>query len=112
MSEQYQIIGKRLGGLDEKDKVLGNVVFAEDYTLPGMLHAKVFRSTRASALIKKLDLSRAKALEGVICVLSAGDVPNNESVKNVVGQTTEVGLLEATNQVLARDRVRYYGEAD
>jgi len=38
-------------------------------------------------------------------------VPNNESVKNVVGQTTEVGLLEATNQVLARDRVRYYGEA-
>lgn len=111
MSEQYRIIGKRIGGLDEKDKVLGNVIFAEDYTLPGMLHARVFRSTRASALIKRLDLTRAKALDGVVCVLSAEDVPNNESVKNVVGQTTEVGLLEATNQVLATDRVRFYGEA-
>jgi CO/xanthine dehydrogenase Mo-binding subunit len=46
----------------------------------------------------------------VVCVFTAEDVPHNESVKNVVGQTTEVGLLEATNQVLARDRVRYFGE--
>ncbi len=110
MSEQYKIIGKRFGGLDEKDKVLGNVIFADDYTMPGMLYGKVFRSTRASAKIKRLNISKAKALVGVVCVLTAEDVPNNESVKNVVGQTTEVGLLEATNQVLAGDRVRYYGE--
>ena len=107
MSEQYKIIGKRFGGLDEKDKVLGNVIFADDYTMPGMLYGKVFRSTRASAKIKRLNISKAKALVGVVCVLTAEDVPNNESVKNVVGQTTEVGLLEATNQVLAGDRVRY-----
>ena len=111
MNREYSIIGKREDGLDEKDKVLGNVVFAEDYVMPGMIYGKVFRSTRASATIKRLDVSKAEALEGVVCVLTAEDVPNNESVKNVVGQTTEVGLLEATNQVLARDRVRYYGEA-
>lgn len=111
MSREYSIIGKRENGLDEKDKVLGNVVFAEDYVMPGMIYGKVFRSTRPSAAIKKLDVSKAGELPGVVCVLTAEDVPNNESVKNVVGQTTEVGLLEATNQVLARDRVRYYGEA-
>lgn len=38
------------------------------------------------------------------------DVPNNESVKNCAGQNTEVGLLDATDTVLAVDRVRYYGE--
>ena len=111
MSEQYSLIGKRKSGLDERDKVLGKVIFADDFTLPGMLYGKVFRSTRPSARIKRLDVSRARTLEGVVCVLTAEDVPNNESVKNVVGQTTEVGLLEATNQVLARDRVRYFGEA-
>jgi CO/xanthine dehydrogenase Mo-binding subunit len=110
MSEKYSLIGKRQGGLDEKDKVLGKVIFADDYIMPGMLYGKVFRSAKPSALIKRIDVSKAEALEGVVCVLTAKDVPNNESVKNVVGQTTEVGLLEATNQVLARDRVRYFGE--
>ena len=110
MSTDYAIIGKRLAGLDEKDKVLGNIVFADDFILPGMLHAKVFRATKASARLKRLDVGKARALPGVACVLTAEDVPHNESVKNVVGQTTEVGLLEAKHQVLVRERVRYWGE--
>ena len=111
MNKEYSVIGTRIAGLDEKDKVLGNVVFADDFTLPGMLHGKIFRSTKASARIKRLDVSKAQVFPGVVSVLSAEDVPNNESVKNVVGQTTEVGLLEAKHQVLARERVRYWGEA-
>jgi CO/xanthine dehydrogenase Mo-binding subunit len=106
----YSVVGTRVAGLDERDKVLGNVVFAEDFSLPGMLHGKVFRATRASARITKLDVSKARALAGVSCVLTAAEVPHNESVKNVVGQTTEVGLLEAKHQVLARERVRFWGE--
>ena len=106
----FDIIGTRADGCDEKDKVLGNIVYAEDYSLPDTLYCKVFRSTKPSALIKKLDTSRAAALEGVACVLTHEDVPNNESAKNVVGQTTEVGLLEAKQRILAVDRVRYYGE--
>jgi CO/xanthine dehydrogenase Mo-binding subunit len=111
MKNKYSVVGTRAAGLDEKDKALGNVVFAEDFTLPGMIYGKVFRSTKASARIKRLDVSKARSLPGVVCVLTAEDVPNNESVKNVVGQTTEVGLLEAKHQVLARQRVRYWGEA-
>jgi CO/xanthine dehydrogenase Mo-binding subunit len=111
MKEEFKFIGKRIAGLDEKDKVLGKVVFAEDFVLPGMLYARVFRSTQASALIKRLDVSRARQLPGVACVLTAEDVPHNDSVKNVVGQTTEVGLLEAKHHVLASGRVRHYGEA-
>ncbi len=110
MKNAFKIIGKRIPGLDERDKVLGNVIFADDYEMPGMLHGKVFRSTKPSAGIKRIDLSKAKALPGVVCIITADDVPNNESVKNVVGQTTEVGLLEAKNRVLAKDVVRFYGE--
>jgi CO/xanthine dehydrogenase Mo-binding subunit len=110
MNGELKIIGQRLGGLDEKDKVLGNVVFADDFVMPGMLQARVFRSTEASARIERLDVSRARSLPGVACVLTAAEVPNNESITNVVGQTTQVGLLEARHQVLARERVRFYGE--
>jgi CO/xanthine dehydrogenase Mo-binding subunit len=106
----FSIIGTRADGCDEKDKVLGNVVYAEDFSLPDSLYCRVFRSTKPSALIKRLNVAKAKALEGVACVLTHEDVPNNESAKNVVGQTTEVGLLEAKQRILATDRVRYYGE--
>lgn len=108
--KNFNIIGTRADGCDEKDKVLGNVVYAEDFIMPDTLYCKVFRSTKPSAKIKKLDISKAKALAGVECVLTHEDVPNNESAKNVVGQTTEVGLLEAKQRILATDRVRYYGE--
>ena len=108
--ENYKVIGKRVEGADEKEKAKGTVVYADDFTLPGMIYGKVFRSTIPFGKIKKLDISKALALEGVETIITAADVPNNESVSNVVGQTTEVGLLEAKHQVLARNIVRYYGE--
>ena len=108
--KNFSIIGTRADGCDEKDKVLGNIVYAEDYTMPDTLYCRVFRSTVPSARITKLDTNKAAALEGVQCVLTHEDVPHNESAKNVVGQTTEVGLLEAKQRILATDRVRYYGE--
>jgi len=111
MAKEMTYIGKRTPGLDERDKVLGNVIYADDFTLPDMLYARVFRATKPSALIKKLNVEKARNLPGVACVLTADDVPNNESISNVVGQTTEVGLLEAKHQVLVKNRVRYYGEA-
>ena len=110
MSENFKYIGSRVSGLDEKDKVLSNIIYAEDFSTPGMIYGKVFRSIHPSAMIKKLDISKAKALKGVVDILTHKDVPNNESVKNCCGQNTEVGLLDAKDTVLAVDRVRYYGD--
>ena len=110
MSGKYKYIGTRTSGMDEKDKVLSNIAYAEDFSMSGMIYGKVFRSTRPSALIKKMDLSKALALPGVVDILTYKDVPNNESVKNCCGQNTEVGLLDAVDTVLAVDRVRYYGD--
>ncbi|RLC71576.1 MAG: xanthine dehydrogenase family protein molybdopterin-binding subunit, partial [Chloroflexi bacterium] len=107
----YHVVGKRLDGLDEKTKVSGNVIYADDFIMPGMLHAKVFRSTKASARIKSLDVTDARNLPGVVAVLTAEDVPNNRAVTSAVGQTTDPGLVGAVQQlVLAEDRVRFYGE--
>ena len=108
--KNYKVIGKRAEGTDEKEKAMGKIVYADDFTLPDILYGKVFRSTIPFGKIKKLDISKALELDGVETIITAADVPNNESVSNVVGQTTEVGLLEAKHQVLARKIVRFYGE--
>jgi len=107
----YHLIGRPLDGIDDKAKVAGTVIYADDFVLEGMLHGKVFRSTRASARIKSIDTSSARNLPGVVTVITADDVPNNRSVTSAVGQTAELGLAQAVQRlVLAEDRVRFYGE--
>jgi len=109
--QTFYVVGKRRDGVDEKAKAAGNIIYADDFSMAGMLHAKVFRSTKASAKIKSLDTSAAKNLPGVVSVITAEDIPNNRSVTSTVGQVADIGLVGAVQQfVLAEDRVRFYGE--
>ena len=111
LKRPFYMVGKRLNGIDDKAKVSGSVIYADDFTMEGMLHGKVFRSMRASAKIKSVDTTAARNLPGVVAVITAGDVPNNRSVTSAVGQTTDLGLAQAVPRlVLAEDRVRFYGE--
>ncbi len=107
----FRIVGTRAPRPDARDKVHGLLRYADDFALAGMLHAKVVRATRPSSRILKVDTSRAEALPGVKCVMTARDVPNNVLFSDVPGQTTAIGPLRARTQVLADDVVRYLGEA-
>ena len=110
-SAPFHVIGKRLDGVDEKAKVGGNIIYADDFSMGGMLYGKVFRSTRASAKIKSLDISIARNLPGVVTVITAHDVPNNRAVTISVGQAADPGLAQTVSQpVLAEDKVRFCGE--
>jgi len=103
-------IGKPLRRVDAMGKAVGSTVYAGDFSLPLMLHAKVFRSTQSSALIKRLDVSNARAMAGVVCVLTAADVPNAKLVSDMPGQTGQKQRTGSDVPVLASDRVRFYGE--
>jgi CO/xanthine dehydrogenase Mo-binding subunit len=71
-----------------------------------MLHGKIVRSPFPSARMTGVHLEAALAVPGVIAVLSAADVPNNEMHEDVTG----LGLDMIDAPVLAVDRVRYAGE--
>ncbi|RQG88050.1 xanthine dehydrogenase family protein molybdopterin-binding subunit [Natrarchaeobius halalkaliphilus] len=106
----FSSVGTSHYGPDDRSKVTGELTYADDFDADGLLHANVCRSTRASATIEDVDTSEAEAIDGVEAVITAADVPNNKSASNVVGQSQEVGLLEAKHQVLADDVVRFFGE--
>ena len=106
----YKIIGKPLARHDAWDKVFGKTVYADDFVLPGMLFAKVKRSEYAAANILSIDTSEAKNLPGVKAVMTAKDVPNNETITRF-GQTHSVGGFEGLYRVLADKKVRFMGEA-
>jgi CO/xanthine dehydrogenase Mo-binding subunit len=109
MSE-LKIIGKPVLRHDAWEKVYGLTSYAADFSMPGMLYGKVLRSPHASARIVSIDVSRALRFPGVKAVLTAQDVPVNESVTKF-GQTHTVGGgFEGLYRVLADRKVHYVGE--
>ncbi len=103
-------VGKPLRRIDALGKTTGTTVYAGDYRMPNMLHGKVFRSQEPSARIKRLDVSRAEALDGVACVLTAADLPGTGLATDMPGQTGTEERKGTRAPVLASDRVRFYGE--
>jgi CO/xanthine dehydrogenase Mo-binding subunit len=79
--------------------------------MPGMLYGKVLRSQYPSAKILSIDTSETERLRGVKVVLTAKDVPRNETVTRV-GQTQTRGEgFEGLYRVLADKKVHFMGEA-
>ena len=66
---EYSVVGKRLSRVDAVEKVTGKALYSADIDLPNMLHGKVLRSPYARARIRRLDITRAQALEGVMAVI-------------------------------------------
>jgi len=103
-------VGRPLRRVDALGKATGTTAYAADFEMPQMLHAKVFRSRKPSARIVDLDVSRAEALEGVACVLTAEDLPGGQLATDMPGQTGREERKGSKAPVLASDRVRYLGE--
>ena len=102
-------VGRPLTRTDAPGKVAGRTPYAGDYTMPDMLHLRVVRADRASARLVRLDVSKARALEGVACVLTAEDLPDRTASTDIPGQVGRK-RLDTGQQILVRERVRYFGE--
>jgi len=107
-----RVIGTSPARPDAWEKVRGRPIYAGDLALAGMLHGRIVRSPYASARIVRIDTRAARALPGVIAVLTARDVPRNEQRMELPGRMAEAtaGAVLATQPVLADDRVRFQGE--
>ncbi|MBV8735781.1 MAG: xanthine dehydrogenase family protein molybdopterin-binding subunit, partial [Alphaproteobacteria bacterium] len=73
--EFQKVVGTRPIRPDGVDKVTGRANFGADMVMPGMLWAKVKRSSHAHARIMSINVDRALALPGVKAVVTAEDFP-------------------------------------
>ena len=74
-------IGSRVHRLDVEEKVLGYGKYPDDFYFPGMIYGSALRSKYPRARVMSIDTSAAEALPGVVCVLTAADIPG----KNLIG---------------------------
>jgi 4-hydroxybenzoyl-CoA reductase subunit alpha len=96
----FSIIGKSIAMVDAAGKTTGGGKYTDDLSLPGMLVGKILHSPYPHARIKRIDATRALALDGVLAVVTGKDAP------------TPFGILPVGHDehALALDKVRYVGD--
>jgi CO/xanthine dehydrogenase Mo-binding subunit len=88
-------------------KVTGKAKYAEDYRADGMLFCKLVLSPYPHARVKRIDASRALAMEGVKGILTADDLPAPADVVTDLGQ--RIAANTKGERALASEPV-YQGE--
>src|SRR5450755_3406559 len=96
----FSVIGKSIAMVDSAGKTTGAGKYTDDFSLPGMLVGKILHSPYPHALIKRIDASRARALEGVVAIVTGEDAPNQYGILPVGHDET----------ALAVGKVRYVGD--
>src|SRR3990172_9726913 len=92
-------IGENASRIDAREKVSGAAIFADDLQFGNSLyHARIKRSPHPHAFIKKIDITKARALPGVKAVVTGDDFPGY------------IGLYLQDRYIFCRDRVRYVGD--
>jgi 4-hydroxybenzoyl-CoA reductase alpha subunit len=95
-----RVVGTSHRKVDAVAKVTGRTQYADDLSLPRMLHCKLLRSPQAHARILSIDVSGALEIEGVHAVLTGADTP------------IPFGILPVSQDehALCPDRVRFVGD--
>ena len=73
-------IGSRVHRLDVEEKVLGYGKYPDDFYFDNMCYGSAVRSKYPRARVLSIDISAAKALPGVVAVLTAKDIPGENKV--------------------------------
>ena len=96
-------IGRSVPRTEGRDKVSGRAEYVHTMRLPGMLVAKIFRSTVPHGLIKSIDTDAAKKVPGVLHVVTIDDI------RKVI-PNPYYGPAFHDQPILADKKVRFVGE--
>ena len=101
MPKRY--VGKNIFKVDAQDKVTGKAQYSDDIYFDDMLYLKIKRATYPHAYLRRIDISKAQKIPGVVKIITAADIPE---VKNF-------GLIIKDQPVLIGigRKMRYMGDA-
>jgi len=95
------MVGSPAPRVDTREKVTGSARFITDLVVPGMVHARLWRSRVPHARILGIDTGRAAAAPGVLAVCTARDLPARELY---------YGPAFKDQPMLAHETIRFAGE--
>jgi xanthine dehydrogenase molybdenum-binding subunit len=106
----YDLIGKNFTPPDVRAKVTGKAKYAEDFRVDGMVFCRLLLSTIPHARVKRIDVSEALEMEGVLGVLLPEDLVPLEDPLQPPVLTDEpkyigepIAAVAAVNETVAHD---------
>src|SRR5437867_7935278 len=106
MTQRY--VGQAMKRKEDPRLVSGTATYVDDVVLPRMLHMAVTRSIHAHARIKRVDISKAQKLPGVVAVVTGEEVAAHCGPIPCAAMLPD--MKKAQRQLLAVDKVRFVGE--
>ncbi len=97
-------IGKSIPRHEDLRLLTGRGCFVDDIKLPNLHHAAILRSPHAHARIKRIDVSKALALDGVLAVLTGKEVRERTRPFSVVATSP------LQYYCMAVEKARFVGE--
>ena len=91
------LLGESMNRVDASAKALGEAKYADDFYMDGIVYGSALRSEYPRAEILSIDKSEAESMDGVLCVMTAEDIPGTQKVGHLkrdwdvivpVGKTT------------------------
>lgn len=97
-----QVVGRVHVRPEAVAKVTGRALFTDDLKLEDMAYGRAKRADIPHAIVKSLDVSRAKSLPGVLAVLTAEDIPGDHYHGTIIRDWPSI--------VGVGEKIRYVGD--
>ncbi len=119
LTEKETLIGRSVKRKEDNEKLVGKAVFGADVKFKNMLYAGIYRSPYAHAIIRKVDLSKALKMDGIIAGLKGSDMTALGYLKPLSPfpfqsrdpfRRGNPRIKFFDHYCLATDKVRYVGE--
>ena len=107
----YTLLGQDFVPPDIRAKVTGEAKYAEDFRADGMVFCRLLHSELPHARVTRIDASEALAMDGVVAVLTADDLPETTAPNQplLTNEPTFAGepilAVAAVSETLAQDAI-------
>ena len=106
-----RVFGSGIRRREDPRLITGRASYTDDIKLPGMVHAAILRSPHAHANITSIDTSGAEGQPGVIAVYTGADTDGVLNGLPCAWLIPNSDLKTPDHPAIAKDRVRYVGDA-
>ncbi len=100
-ADQYLYLGRGTARLDAAEMVFGRPIYTSDLLPENIVYVKVVRAPHPHALIKRIDVSAAAGMRGVLAVLTHRDIPGKNLSSTILSD----------RPLLAHDKTRCIADA-
>ncbi len=111
MAQAKKYVGTSLPRKEDARFITGTGSYVADMALPGMAYAAFLRSPYAHAKVKKVDVTAAKELPGIVGVFTGADLKDDVGPIPTAWLIPDADLKTPPYPAVAVDRVRYAGDA-